>query len=213
MKGCIYIMTNPMLHGENGESVVKIGYADNVEARRKQLSMTAVPMDYRIYATYEVSDRLADQTVHAMIDKINPELRIKENIKSGKVKIREFYYMNLEDAYDILDAIATISCTKKRLKKWSLTKEQKNEDKEIKKPFSFSKANIKIGSIITFDNHDNIKCKVVDDKRVEYKGEIYSLSNLGLKLKKEKDGLKWKSIQGPYYFKYKGKRLTELRTK
>ena len=34
-KGYIYIMTNPCLKG-----MVKIGYARNVEARRKQLSTT-----------------------------------------------------------------------------------------------------------------------------------------------------------------------------
>lgn len=59
-KGYIYIMTNPMLHGENGEPVVKIGYADDVEKRRLQLSRTAVPADYRVYATYEVNERLTD---------------------------------------------------------------------------------------------------------------------------------------------------------
>lgn len=37
-KGYIYIMTNPCLKG-----MVKIGYARNVEARRKQLSTTALP--------------------------------------------------------------------------------------------------------------------------------------------------------------------------
>lgn len=41
-------MTNPFLKG-----MVKIGYARNVEARRKQLSTTALPTDYEVYATYE----------------------------------------------------------------------------------------------------------------------------------------------------------------
>ena len=36
-KGYIYIMTNPCLKG-----MVKIGYARNVESRRKQLSTTAL---------------------------------------------------------------------------------------------------------------------------------------------------------------------------
>ena len=41
-------MTNPCLKG-----MVKIGYARNVESRRKQLSTTALLTDYEIYATYE----------------------------------------------------------------------------------------------------------------------------------------------------------------
>lgn len=40
-KGYIYIMTNPCL-----KDMVKIGYATNVEDRRKQLSTTALPYDY-----------------------------------------------------------------------------------------------------------------------------------------------------------------------
>ena len=42
-EGYIYIMTNPCLH-----DMVKIGYASDVEARRKQLSTTALPYDYQI---------------------------------------------------------------------------------------------------------------------------------------------------------------------
>lgn len=46
--GYIYIMTNPAL-----KDMVKIGYATDVERRRKQLSTTALPYDYEVYATYE----------------------------------------------------------------------------------------------------------------------------------------------------------------
>lgn len=42
-EGYIYIMTNPCLH-----DMVKIGYASDVEARRKQLSTTALPFEYEI---------------------------------------------------------------------------------------------------------------------------------------------------------------------
>lgn len=41
--GYIYIMTNPCL-----KDMVKIGYAANVEERRKQLSTTALPYEYEI---------------------------------------------------------------------------------------------------------------------------------------------------------------------
>ena len=44
--GYIYIMTNPAL-----VNMVKIGYAQNVEERRKQLSTTALPYEYEVYAT------------------------------------------------------------------------------------------------------------------------------------------------------------------
>jgi len=44
--GYIYIMTNPAL-----KNMVKIGFATDVETRRQQLSTTALPYDYEIYAT------------------------------------------------------------------------------------------------------------------------------------------------------------------
>ena len=55
-KGYIYIMINPCL-----KDMVKIGYATNVEERRKQLSTTALPYDYEIFATYETSGKLEDK--------------------------------------------------------------------------------------------------------------------------------------------------------
>lgn len=205
-KGYIYIMTNPFF-----KEVVKIGYANDVEERRKQLSGTSVPADYRIYATYEVPTKLTDQNLHMMIDILNPELHVKEEKGNGKKKVKEFFYMKAEDAYQILKAIAVISGTEKKLKKWDLTKEQKKEDEEYKGAFKFSLIGLKVGDIVTFHNHENVKCKIVDDKRVEYKNEIYSLSNLAQKLLKELEGKQWKSVQGPAYFYYNGKSLSDIR--
>ena len=95
-KGYIYIMTNPCLNG-----MVKIGYANDVEARRRQLSTTALPYEYEIYVTYETSGKLEDKKLHKLIDDLNPDLRVSKN--------REFFVMSAEDAYELLEAIATIS--------------------------------------------------------------------------------------------------------
>lgn len=97
------------------------------------------------------------------------------------------------------------------MKKWELTPEQKKEDEMNKKPFKFSMIGLKEGDIITLLGHDEVKCKVADDRRVEYKGEVYSLSTLALNLYKELDGRDWKTIHGPAYFNYKGKKLTQIR--
>ena len=97
-------MTNPAL-----KDMVKIGYATDVESRRKQLSTTALPYEYEIYATYETSGKLEDKKLHKMIDNLNPDLRISKN--------REFFILSPEDAYELLESIATISGTKDKLKK------------------------------------------------------------------------------------------------
>ena len=102
-EGYIYIMTNPCLH-----DMVKIGYASDVEARRKQLSTTALPFEYEIYATYETSGQLEDKKLHELIDTLNPKLRLAKN--------REFFAMSAEKAYRLLEAIAIISGSADKLK-------------------------------------------------------------------------------------------------
>ena len=82
-EGYIYVMTNPCLH-----DMVKIGYASDVEARRKQLSTAALPFEYEIYATYETSEQLEDKKLHELIDTLNPKLRLAKN--------REFFAMSAE---------------------------------------------------------------------------------------------------------------------
>lgn len=95
-KGYIYIMTNPALI-----NMVKIGYATNVEERRKQLSTTALPYEYEVYATYETNGNLEDKKLHQLIDDLNADLRVSKN--------REFYVMTPEQAYQLIEAIAIIS--------------------------------------------------------------------------------------------------------
>lgn len=50
-KGVIYILTNPSF-----PEYVKIGYADDIKKRLKQLNRSeCIPFAFRVYATYEVA--------------------------------------------------------------------------------------------------------------------------------------------------------------
>ena len=118
-KGYIYIMTNPCLNG-----MVKIGYANDVEARRRQLSTTALPYEYEIYATYETSGKLEDKKLHKLIDDLNPDLRVSKN--------REFFVMSAEDAYELLEAIATISGSQDKLKRIKMANSSPSQ--KVKRP-------------------------------------------------------------------------------
>lgn len=101
--GYIYILTNPSF-----PTYVKIGYADNVEKRLKELNRSeCVPFAFRLYAHYRVNRKLTDLALHRIIDKLNPDLRAIENV-DGKQRKREFYEMTKEDAYAILEGIAQI---------------------------------------------------------------------------------------------------------
>ena len=69
-KGVIYILTNPSF-----PEYVKIGGADNIQRRLKQLNQSeCIPFAFRVYATYEVSSRLSDLKLHSIIDRLNPNL-------------------------------------------------------------------------------------------------------------------------------------------
>ena len=66
-KGVIYILTNPSF-----PQYVKIGYADNVESRLKQLNNSeCIPFAFRIYATYEVEERLTDYS-QSLLSPLSP---------------------------------------------------------------------------------------------------------------------------------------------
>ena len=53
--GVIYILTNPSF-----PEYVKIGYADDVDRRLKELNRSeCIPFAFRLFAFYEVSNRLS----------------------------------------------------------------------------------------------------------------------------------------------------------
>lgn len=110
--GVIYILTNPSF-----PEYVKIGYADDLDKRLKQLNRSeCIPYAFRVYAVYEVHERLQDVAIHNMIDSINPNLRAIETF-DGKKRKKEFYAMTADDAYSILETIAKISGTTGRLRR------------------------------------------------------------------------------------------------
>ena len=188
-KGYIYIMTNPCL-----QNMVKIGYATDVEERRKQLSTTALPYDYEIYATYETPGKLEDKKLHKLIDNLNPDLRVSKN--------REFFVMSPEDAYDLLEAIAMISGSQDRLHKKN-TAHTSVEQKTKKPAVNFQKCNIPIGAELVFMDDPTVKVTVVTDRKVQYNNEITSLSAIA-------KSIKGYSVAGPSCFTYNGKMVAEI---
>lgn len=214
--GYVYIMTNPSF-----PDYVKIGYADDVEERLRQLNRTeCTPFAFRIYATYAVTKRLTDMKIHNVIDKLNPDLRSIDNV-DGKKRIREFYAMQPEDAFSLFEAIAEINGFDNRLKKWKPNDKQiieeklataiSNENRTKASMFCFSQCDITVGEKVEFVNKNNknsgTEAVVVDDKHVEYNGMSYSLTALAKFLLGKPDV----HIPGPDYFMYKGRWLNDIR--
>ena len=156
--------------------------------------------------------------IHAIIDKLNPNLRSIDNF-NGQKRVREFYAMSPEDAYSILEAIAEIhGCADK------LTLVQPSEDEiaaedtaqeivaertERMAPFSFTMCNIPVGATLEFylnaREATGITCTVADEKHVNYQGRILSLSALACELSGKSP------LAGPRYFKYNGEWLNDIR--
>lgn len=212
-KGVIYILTNPSF-----PDYVKIGYADDINKRLKQLNRSeCIPFAFRIYATYKVNTRLSDLNFHTIIDKLNPDLRSIDDF-NGQKRIREFYAMKPEEAYAILEAMAEIHDCKENLKlvvpsdveaqEEQLAQEIDTESHEKAENFSFAKCQIPVGEEIEYCHDANIKCKVVSDRKVEYQGkEMYMTAAAKLI-----SGINY-NISGPNFFKYKGEALTDIRAR
>ena len=203
--GVIYILTNPSF-----PEYVKIGYADDVDKRLAQLNRSeCIPFAFRVYATYDVSSRLSDLKIHEIIDRLNPDLRSIESFE-GRKRVREFYAMSPEDAFELLRAIAEINGMENKLKLVTPNKEEKQAEKlaeEISsrnENFSFVKCNIPVGAELEYIHDTNIKCYVVDDRKIKYNGQIMYLTGLAKLLLNTT-----KAINGTLHFQYKGKPLAE----
>lgn len=210
IKGVIYVFTNPSF-----SNLIKIGYTNNVHRRLNQLNQSSgIPRAYHIYATYEVEQEFSDKKLHELIDKLNPDLRIREII-NGRTRTREFYEMSAEDAYRILECIAIISGTQSMLKRYSENYAIPNEqisnstgENTRRGPFRFSDCHIPLGSKIAFIDDPSILATVIDDRHIEYQGETTSTSALAQKLKGYSN-----QPQGPNFFTYNGEKLTDLRAR
>ena len=181
-------MTNPAL-----KDMVKIGYASDVETRRKQLSTTALPYEYEVFATYETSGNLEDKKLHKMIDNLNPDLRVSSN--------REFFIMTPDEAYELLEAIAVISGTKDKLKKVKTAPAKKQVVR--RPPVNFVKCGIPMGAELVFTEDSSIVVKVVSERKVEYNGEITSMSAIS-------DAIKGYPTPGPQFFTYNGEKISDI---
>lgn len=212
-KGVIYILTNPSF-----PDYVKIGYADDVERRLRELNRSeCIPFSFRLYAYYKVPRRLTDMKLHQMIDKLNPNLRSIEEF-DGKTRKREFYNMSPADAYSILETIAQLSGSEDKLVlKEPSPKEVKDEQEaeEIrtkravlpKLDWMIKQGRISVGDKICVISHPSEVATIIDGKHVEYKGETMSMNAFGCKV------TGWTAIQSYALMKRVGenKTLSELR--
>ena len=214
IQGYVYILTNPSFR----EDWVKIGKSSRpVDVRSKELDNTAVPLPFEIYATLKTSkyDKVEKQ-IHKQIDRLT-DLRIRQN--------REFFNIAPSVALDIMRDIAdllgdaelavygdnkpVISSSKDEDKKINAANDSKKR-KMMKPAFKFHMVGINVGDTIIFDAL-SLPVKVASDDKIEYEGLLWSLSAFTAEFLPEEMQNNSGAYQGPKYFSYNGKNLSQIR--
>lgn len=212
--GYVYILTNPSFR----EDWVKIGKSSrHVDVRSKELDNTAVPLPFEIYATLKTTKYAkVERQIHKQIDRLT-DLRIRQN--------REFFNIAPSVALDIMRDIAdllddaelyvyvdgkpVVSKSKDEDKKIEAESKEKQR-KTQKPPFKFHMIGLNVGDTIVFDPL-RMPVRIASDDKIEYDGRLYSLSAFTANFLPEEKQNTSGAYQGPKYFSYNGKVLSELR--
>lgn len=212
--GYVYILTNPSFRAD----WVKIGKSSRpVDVRSKELDNTAVPLPFEIYATLRTRKYSeVEKQIHKQIDRLT-DLRIRQN--------REFFNIAPSVALDIMRDIAdllddaeltiyidgkpVVSKNKEEDHKFEKEKKEKQR-KAPKPPFKFHMIGLNVGDTVTFDPL-NLSVRVASDDKIEYDGRLYSLSAFTANFLPEEMQTASGAYQGPKYFSYQGKKLSDLR--
>ncbi len=194
-EGIVYILTN-----QAHPDYIKIGKTSNLEQRLKSLDTTGVPLPFECYYAIEVDDMSrVEKLLHQSFDKY----RVRNN--------REFFELLPENAKSALKLTNGKDVTPKDDIVETIDDQKAlNKARNQRKRFSFNLINIQPGTELTFSKDENQKCKVIDDRLVEFRGEEMTLSGSALVVINEL-GYDWSQIHGPAYWEYQGKSLHNLR--
>ena len=194
----IYILTNQSM-----PDTIKIGITDNLERRVKELDNTSSPLPFECYYAVEVEDASKiEKKIHEGFD----DKRIRHN--------REFFYTTPEQAKSILEIAEVMGgknvTPKNDIVETEQDKQALDKSRKIRKRFNFEMINIQPGTILNFVKDNAITCEVHDDRKVKFRDKITSLSDAADIVLREM-GYDWSAAQGPIWWSYQGKSLSELR--
>lgn len=159
-----------------------------------------------------------EKRIHSIIDRVDDSLHAREYLDNGRIREREFFKISPETAYGIFKDIAMLRNDIDKLKLYTptsvqLQEQEMAENRTKRSNNSFKLLNIAIGEEIAFLYDDNITAKVIDEKnKVEFQDETYSVSRLAAKILTEKyDWSDNTHINGWRFFTKDGITLRDLR--
>lgn len=199
MREIVYILTNPVI-----PDLVKVGRTTNLEERVRSLSShSGVPVPFEVYYACEVSDA------------VKVEKHLHDGFGDHRVNPRrEFFRINPERVLSILKLVEIENVTpnsdyvEDQEEQYSLNKERGRRSN-----FSFSSVGIPVGSKLHFVRDEDVTVVVVDDRNVEFEGEITSLSQSSATILNRDHGWNATSVQGPRYWIYENETLSERRSR
>ena len=199
--GLLYFAQNPAFH-----HLTKIGITEKLDVKDRGLSASNVPDDFGYPAVLSCKDaEWAEERVHEHVEKFRH--------KSNTGRSTEFFWSGcVQDAIRFARDLKGVSdATEAETEEIEVTTDDGGKKGKRIPSTTFEMIGIPIGTEVFFDNDESIVA-VVKDKRnkVEYKGEVISLSPLSWKLSKEM-GKGFTTWSGFTTFYHNGKRLFDLR--
>jgi hypothetical protein len=200
MSEIVYVFTNPAMPG-----YIKIGKTskDNVEERLKKLSNpSGIPMPFECpYAAVVRNATEAEKAIHDALVAYRTNPR------------REFFRIPEGKVIALLKQMATSDATpqaQKILDEITTPEDKSAQAAANRSRLKFSDIGILPGAELAFKDDPTKKCRVVDDRAVEYEGEtFYSLADLAREFLPYDD--QWKSA--PMLFTYNDQPLADIRKK
>jgi len=191
MDNIIYVLINEAMPG-----YVKIGKTNNLEQRIRSLDTTGVPLPFECFYACKVKDA-------AFVERQLLDAFLDHRVRSS----REFFEIAPERAVAALKLAEIENITPK--KDFVETQEDQqalNQARTRRAIFNFKMVDIPVGAELIFSRGENIKAKVIDNRSIEYNGEITSLSTSAQKILGYDYG-----VAGTDYWMYEGETLDERR--
>ena len=193
--GIVYVLENPAMPG-----YIKLGRAENLTQRMQSLFDTSVPVPFTCYYAARVEDpaRVERSLFEAFGDKRSHPRR-------------EFFTVDPHRAAAVIKLVEVEDVANQVEIDTSTGNEDTvsvNRATARTERLNFEMLDIQVGEILEFVKDPEITCRVVNQKpaRVEYEGEIMSLSVAAQKAMNSNWGL-----QGSQYWMYEGRTLQEIR--
>jgi hypothetical protein len=181
--------------------LIKIGMTTApIEQRMLSLDTTPVPLPFECYYAAEVTDM-------AKVEKALHEAFGDHRIR----KSREFFKLDPYRAKVILELLAVAEVTPRS----EVVSDPEDvaaiaQARRRRAKFSFSMADVPIGAQLAFSKGEGITATVVDNTRIEFRGEITSLSAAATVIMNEL-GYSSSTLQGTAYWLFDSETLDDRR--